>query len=73
MINSKIEWNGKPSSFDELKGLIEGHFEGNGASYLVHHCFLDRLQNPDSYGPTLTLKTLAMRPFLVILQKQKQN
>jgi hypothetical protein len=28
MINSKIQWNGKRSSFDELKALLEGHFEG---------------------------------------------
>jgi hypothetical protein len=44
MINSKVEWNGKCSSFDELKGLIEGHFKGNGASHFVHHCFLDKYE-----------------------------
>lgn len=41
MINSKVEWNGKRSSFDELKALLEGHFEGHGASYLVNRSFLD--------------------------------
>jgi hypothetical protein len=41
MINSKVQWNGKRSSFDELKRLIEGHFEGYGASYLVNRKFLD--------------------------------
>jgi hypothetical protein len=28
MVNSKIQWNGKRSSFDEFKALLEGHFEG---------------------------------------------
>jgi hypothetical protein len=41
MINSKVEWNGKQSGFDELKALLEGHFEGHGASYLVNRKFLD--------------------------------
>jgi hypothetical protein len=44
MINSKVEWNGKHSSFDKLKGLIKGQFKGNGASYLIHHCFLDKYE-----------------------------
>jgi hypothetical protein len=38
MIDNKIEWNGKCSSFDE------GHFEGNGASYLIHHHFLEKYE-----------------------------
>jgi hypothetical protein len=44
MINSKVKWNGKRSSFDKLKGLIEGHFEGDGASYLIHLHFLDKYE-----------------------------
>jgi hypothetical protein len=42
MINSKVKWNGKRSSFDVLKGLIEGHFKRNGASHLVRRHFLDK-------------------------------
>jgi hypothetical protein len=41
MVNSKVQWNGKRSSFDELKALLEGHFEGYGASYLVNRKFMD--------------------------------
>jgi hypothetical protein len=41
MVNSKIQWNGKRSSFDEFKALLEGHFEGYGASYLVNRKFMD--------------------------------
>jgi hypothetical protein len=41
MMNSKVQWNGKRSSFDEFKALLEGHFEGYGASYLVNQKFMD--------------------------------
>jgi hypothetical protein len=41
MVNSKIQLNGKRSSFDEFKALLEGHFEGYGASYLVNRKFMD--------------------------------
>jgi hypothetical protein len=40
MINSKVQWNRKCSSFDEMKRLIEGHFEGYGAAYLVSQKFI---------------------------------
>jgi hypothetical protein len=40
MINSKVQWNGKRSTFDEMKRLIEGHFEGYGAAYLVSRKFI---------------------------------
>jgi hypothetical protein len=40
MINSKVQWNGKRSSFDEMKRLVEGHFEGYGAAYLVSRKFI---------------------------------
>jgi hypothetical protein len=41
MVNSKVQWKGKRSSFDEFKALLEGHFEGYGASYLVNQKFMD--------------------------------
>jgi hypothetical protein len=41
MINSKIKWNGKQLSFDELNRLIEGRFEDYGMSHLVNWKFLD--------------------------------
>ena len=40
MINSKVQWNGKHTSFDEMKRLIEGHFEGYGAAYLMNQKFI---------------------------------
>jgi hypothetical protein len=40
MINSKVQWNGKCSSLDEMKRLIEGHFEGYRAAYLVSQKFI---------------------------------
>jgi hypothetical protein len=47
MMSSKVQWSGKRSNFDELKRLLEGHFEGHGASYLVNHCFLEKYE---TYG-----------------------
>ena len=40
MINSKVQWNGKQSTSDEMKWLVEGHFEGYGAAYLVSQKFI---------------------------------
>ena len=40
MISMKIKWNGQCESFDELKAVMEGHFNGCGASHLVHPDFI---------------------------------
>ena len=40
MISSKFQWNGKRSTFDEVKRLVEGHFEGYGGAYLVNRKFI---------------------------------
>jgi hypothetical protein len=40
MISSKFQWNGKRNSFDEVKRLVEGHFEGYGSAYLVSRKFI---------------------------------
>ena len=40
MISSKFQWNGKRNSFDEVKRLVEGHFEGYGGAYLVSRKFI---------------------------------
>jgi hypothetical protein len=40
MISSKFQWNGKRNTFDEVKRLVEGHFEGYGGAYLVNRKFI---------------------------------
>ena len=40
MISTKVKWNGCHESFDELKAVVEGHFNGYGASHLVHPDFI---------------------------------
>ena len=40
MISSKFQWNGKRNSFDKVKRLVEGHFEGYGGAYLVSRKFI---------------------------------
>ena len=40
MISTKVKWNGHHESFEELKAVVEGHFDGYGASHLVHPDFI---------------------------------
>ena len=49
MISSKIKWNGKQSSFDELKQVAVGHFDGNSSSYLINQKFLNIYDEYDGH------------------------
>jgi len=68
MISSKIQWNGRRGTFDELKFLIEGHFEGYGAPHLVNRKFIE-VYIEHGY------KVLRFFPWIKItpMELQKQN
>ena len=36
----KVKWNGRCETFNELKAIVEGHFDGYGATHLVHPEFI---------------------------------
>ena len=67
MISTKIKWNGRRESFDELKAVVEGHFDGCGASHLVHPDFIATYL-AQGYRTPLWYPDLKITP--VILEKQ---
>ena len=67
MISTKVKWNGHCKSFDELKAVVEGHFNEYGASHLVHPDFIATYLE-HGYRAPLWYPDLKITP--VILEKQ---
>ena len=40
MTSTKVKWNGCCETSDELKAIVEGQFDGYGATHLVHPEFI---------------------------------
>ena len=67
MISTKVKWNGRHETFDELKAIVEGHFDGYGATHLVHPEFIATyLQH--GYRTPLWYPDLKLTP--ITLEKQ---
>ena len=66
--STKVKWNSHHETFDELKAIVEGHFDGYGATHLVH---LEFIATYLQHG----YKTLLLYPDLKLMpvNLEKQN
>ena len=68
MISTKVKWNSHCETFDELKAIVEGHFDEYGATHLIHLEFIATyLQH--SYKPLLWYTDMKLMP----INLEKQN